>query len=561
MIDEIQIENLALIKEGTLIPARGLTAITGETGAGKTALLSSCKLLMGSRAERELIREGENEASVQGRFFFDEPVFANVVDPEAQDDPSLLSDIETVVSRSFSADGRSRVRINGSMVSLGQLSNAISGRIDLCSQHDQQGLLKASMHRALLDSWISDALQDRMREYRQAYLAAESARAKLDEIKLSRQTSDAKIEDMRYALREIEALGPIEGEYEDLVKLLEKSENAEALVSSAECAYSAISDDERILDLLNSAIASLEAASRYDGSLQDHIGSLREAGFILEDVSRDLALYKQDIEFDPETLVANQERVAQYQSVLRKYGPDIEDVLAKADEAKDAIALIDNADEVERQAQVALDEAEAALAAAAMGLSDLRASYAPTFASEVSSIMSKLEMGSADLVCEVTLLDRKQWNIEGPNKVELLFRPSDGMQARPLSRIASGGELSRVMLAIHVVMGEKDKVSTLIFDEIDAGVGGATALALAEVLGMLAHTHQVIVVTHLAQVAAKAEKQYIVSKHEENGMAQTRIEEVRGSAREEELARMLSGSITDTSIAHAKELIRGSKAA
>lgn len=560
MIDEIHIKNLALIKDGTLIPAKGLTAITGETGAGKTALLSSCKLLMGSRVDRELIREGESVAEVEGRFFMDADPFSVIDGSEAASD-AVMQDVETVVSRSFSVEGRSRVHINGSMVSLGQLSNIIAGQMDLCSQHDQQGLLRPSHHRAILDSWISDSLEEPMKAYREAYLDSESARAKLEDIRASRTLSDSRIEDERFIVREIEELSPVEGEYEELVSVLEKTENAEALANSADAAYRAISEDGNVLDLLTSAVSALEGAVRYDQSLQGHVDSLKEASYILEDVSRDLAIYKEDIEFDEDTLVRNQDRIARYQSMLRKYGPTVEDVMGRFEEARCAIGLFENADEVERKAQAELDAAEERLAAAACALTDIRKGFAPKLSEEVSAIMAKLEMGSADLLCAVELLDRSMWNINGPNKVELLFRPSEGMQPRPLSRIASGGELSRVMLAVHVVMGERDNVSTLIFDEIDAGVGGTTALALAEVLEQLARTHQVIVVTHLAQVAARAQKQYVVKKQEEGGIAQTRIEEVRDAAREEELARMLSGSITETSIAHAKELVAASKAA
>lgn len=550
MIDEIRVTNLALIKDASIRPSSGLTVITGETGTGKTALLSSCKLLMGQRADKTLVREGEEDAKVQGRLFLD----------SAADSKGNISDTsfegEVVISRQVSSDGRSRVQVNGGMVSVGELASLAAPHIDLCSQHDQQKLLKPSEQKILLDSWIGKECSDALELYQEAYRSAQEAAHRLEEIRERRLTSDGSVEDAKFLLSEIEAINPEENEYEDLLRMLDKAENAEALATQSQTAYEAMAGEDGILDRLNIAMSALDGAAKYDPKLSGYAESLREAGFIIEDVARDVASYKESMEFDPETLAESQEKVAAYQRVMRKYGPTLDDVFKRAAEASRVIEIAENADEVEKQALAEVEMAEALLAEKAHVLTSIRAGASGAFASAVCSVMADLEMGSSSLDCQVVDLARDQWNTTGPDRVEFMFRPSKNMQSRPLSRIASGGELSRVMLSLHAVMGDKDSVSTLIFDEIDAGVGGKTAVALADVLGRLAQTHQVIAVTHLAQVAAKADKHYVVDKREVKGMVETSLDAVSDNARVEELARMLSGSVTELSVAHATELLR-----
>ena len=397
MIDEIQVENLALIREATLVPARGLTVLTGETGAGKTALLSALKLLMGARADKDAVRDGEEALSVSGRFY-------------------------------------------GAVFSGFASSDDLAGR------------------------------------------------------------------------------------------------------SSADAVESGEADD---------------GAARYDAKLGEFADALREAGYVLEDMARETRDYREGVEFDPETLAQQQERMASLQGLLRTYGPRMEDVLARRAEAADLVSLVDDAAERERAAQRELDLAEEALAQAASALADARAEAAPRFAEAVTAQMDRLEMGGAQLVCDLAPLERVQWTKAGPQAVEFLFRPGAGMQARPLARIASGGEVSRVMLAVKVVLGEVDDVDTLVFDEVDAGVGGSTAVALADVLADLARTHQVIVVTHLAQVAVRGQAHYVVRKAagDEGAMPETDLRQLPESERPAEIARMLSGDATETSLAHAREML------
>ncbi len=562
MIDEIHVKNIALILDADLCPAKGMTAITGETGAGKTALLASCKLLMGQRADRSYVREGEEEAEVQGRLFLPESLMIdNGLNPDARREedivqPSLIpAEREVVATRRLTADGRSHVKINGEMASVAQLADLISPSIDLCSQHDHQMLTMPSEQRRFLDAWCENDINGLLETYRDAYDAVQEARLALDKIKNANAASDAKIEDARYILKQIDAVDPSQEDYDALIETLRRSQSAEMLARVTSEAHSALADEGNALDALSGAVALIEDGAKADSSLSKQADLLRDALFTVEDVARELAAYGSAIDLDVSELEMMQERASSYQSLMRLYGPQISVVIAKADEARATIALADNADEVEAKAVAALEEATSKLADAAKALTSSRKKGAPELSSQITQVMSQLEMGSAAFACTVESLPEDRWTLDGADDVVFEFQPSSGMQFRPLAKIASGGELSRVMLAVHVVMGERDSVPTLVFDEIDAGVGGATALALGDVLARLARTHQVIVVTHLAQVAAKADCQYVVRKTNEGDPPRTVIEQVIGDAREQEIARMLSGSITQASLEHARELL------
>ena len=549
MIDEIQVENLALIREAALVPARGLTVLTGETGAGKTALLSALKLLMGARADKDAVRDGEEALVVSGRFYG--------VALDGLEDADAEADLrELVATRRVTADGRSRVSLDGRMASVGELARAVAPAIDLCGQHEHQQLMKTSQHVRMLDAWAGGAVAEARAAYEEAFTAAGAAAAELARVREAVEASSARLDEARFVLQRIDAVDPREGEYDELLEELGRVEHAEALAVAASAAHEALAGEEGAIDALGGAVSALDSAARYDAKLGEFADALREAGYVLEDMARETRDYREGVEFDPEALAQQQERMASLQGLLRTYGPRMEDVLARRAEAADLVSLVDDAAERERAARQGLDRAEAALAQAAAALAEARAEAAPRFAAAVCAQMGRLEMGGAELVCDLAPLEREQWTKAGSQAVEFLFRPGAGMQARPLARIASGGEVSRVMLAVKVVLGEADEVDTLVFDEVDAGVGGSTAVALADVLADLARTHQVIVVTHLAQVAVRGEVHYVVRKTAgERAMPETDLRRLPDGERPAEIARMLSGAATETSLAHAREML------
>ena len=538
MIDEIHVENVALIHEADLVPGTGLTVLTGETGAGKTALLSALKLLMGERADSSAVREGSEGALVEGRLF-----------AGAHDEQGF------VAQRRVGPDGRSRARVDGAMASVRELSERVSPLIDLCGQHEHQRLLDASSHVDMVDAWAGAGVAATLEAYRTALAAAQEAARELARVEEASRTQGSRLEEARFAYERICDVDPKPGEYEELEERLPRFEHAEALAGCAHEAAEALSGEGGSLDALNAAISELSRMGRVDAKLAEFADELTGAAITLEDAAAELRRYRDSVDFDPEELAQAQERFSAFKGLLRQWGPRMEDVFARRDEAAELLSLVDDADARVRRAREARDAAEDALARAARDLTKRRNTAAPRFCREVGKQMARLEMGRAELVWDSRELPRERWTAQGPCACELLYRSGAGLTPRPLRRIASGGELSRVMLAAKVVLGESDAVDTLVFDEVDAGVGGATARSLAQVLADLARTHQVIVVTHLAQVAVQGSVHYMVRRSDEGDMPETRLVRVEGSDRVTEVARLLSGDASDESLAHAKQLL------
>lgn len=538
MLDELHVENLALIEEADFVPGPGLTVLTGETGAGKSALLSALKLLMGERADSAMVREGESAATVEGRLF------------------EGSQDIEGVaVARRLSADGRSRVRIDGQIAGVKELSRRIRPLIDLCGQHEHQRLLDSASHIEMVDMWAGESVGKALARYRETFAAVKAARKDYDRIVADSKAQGARIDDARFALEQIDAVNPDPDEFNHLREVLPRAVHAELLASTAHESHEALSGESGALDAVNTVIAELSRLGDVDDALGDIARSLTDAAIQLEDASSALRAYRDELDFDPDELQLMQERFGFYKSLLRQFGPELEDVIRRREEASSLLAVVDHGEVHIKRAKKKLDAAESVLIGAARDLASVRASFGPRFCREVTKQMARLEMGHAELIWHSEDLAREAWTRNGSQSFELLYRSGEGLTPRPLKRIASGGELSRVMLACKVVLGESDGVDTLVFDEVDAGVGGSTARSLASVLSELSRSHQVIVVTHLAQVAVMGDKHYVVRKSDEK-VPVTSIVEVTGKKRVDEVARMLSGDLSELSREHAEQLLR-----
>lgn len=537
MIDEVHIRNVALIAEATFAPNPALTVITGETGTGKTALLNALKVLVGERAGAGMVREGAEELQVEGRFLGEG-----------------CGEDGVVVSRRVSAQGRSRVSIDGSLASVKELSGGLGQSVDLCGQHEHQRLLSATYQRALLDEWGKEEIAEPLAGYRACLSAAKDTAAELQRLRQLEQADEVELDRARFALDQIGKADPQPGEYEELIERMPRLENAEMLVGQATLAQENLTGSGGVVERLEQALTSLDRIADVDSSVEPIQQLVREAYFSLEDVGRSLATYKDGVDFPREELEATQDRIAELQGLMRGFGPRMEDVLAQRAEAEAKIREYEGRDELIAQAESAHRAAEAELARAASALAQARAKVIPQFIEAVQAQMARLEMRGARLEASIEDLPRESWDSWGSQAFELLFAAGDGLKAQRLGRIASGGEMSRVMLALKVALGECDQVDTLVFDEIDAGVGGSTARALGAVLQDLAKTHQVIVVTHLPQVAVCGNAHYLVTKSED-ALPQTSLTPITGEARVAEIARMLAGEVSETSLAHAAELL------
>lgn len=540
VIDEIHIRDVALIHEARFTPSESLTVITGETGTGKTALLNALKLLVGERSDAGLVREGAGELNVEGRFFF-----------EGEEEG-------VVVIRRVGVQGRSRVSIDGSLASVKELASRIGAHVDLCGQHEHQHLLSPIYQRQLLDAWAGEAVLPFLKDYQTKFSLVKEAQAELDRLLDLESADGVELDRARFALEQIAAVDPQEGEYEDLQAILPRLEHAEMLQSEAVNAQTQLSSSEGVLEKLDAVLSSLSKIAAVDESVEEQCNTVREAFFTLEDVARTMATYRDQVEFSGEELEEVQERMASLQGLMRGFGPRMEDVFALREESHAKLAEYEGRDELIEQARKNRVAAENELEAAAHALEKARKAVVPQFLAEVQKQMSRLEMGSAKLEADLVALPRDQWDSWGPHTCEFMYAAGEAMKPQRLQKIASGGEMSRIMLALKVVLGKNDNVDTLVFDEIDAGVGGSTARSLADVLRDLSATHQVIVVTHLPQVAVCGDVHYLVTKSE-SAMPETYLTLLSEDERVKEIARMLSGEANEVALTHARELLEERK--
>ncbi len=541
MLEELHVKDLALIEDVWLEPGPGMTALTGETGAGKTALVGALKLLLGERADSGDVRHGAPETLVEGRF--------------------RLDGDEIITKRRVTADGRSRCSIDGSMATVGEMAERIGPAVDLHGQHDHQSLIRPATHVGYLDRWIGPSASDALTAYAVARLAYEQAVA--DRAALAEALAEAERRSgyLRYVADEIAAVDPCAGEDEAISARLPALQHGERLIAAAADAVSSLRDEAGAADSLARALMALESVAGVDPALDALAASLAEVAESLDDIGSDLRRYRDAIEHDPQALDVAMSRLSELAALKKKYGPTLADVLATRDDAVASLEALELGENGLAEADRALSEAEQTYRAAAQALAEVRSAAAPGFAEALTEAAQDLALSGAGFEVAIKPLEFARWSTNGSHSVEFLYRPAPATPARPLARIASGGEISRVMLALKSVLGAADDVPVLVFDEIDAGIGGSAATAVGRRLRSLADTHQVIVITHLAQVAAFAQTHLVVARTLAGDGAHTNVRCVDAEERVAEIARMLSGDTSASALAHARELLEQSTAA
>jgi len=533
ILSELHVRDLALIEETWLELGPGMTALTGETGAGKTVLVGALKLLLGDRADATLVRSGASEAVVEGRF----------ADAES----------ERTARRRVGADGRSRCYLDGEMATVGALADELGPLVDLHGQHDHQELLRTGSHAGLLDRFAgASPLLD---AYRAAFRAHADAAASLARFQAALGDRDLRIAALTALVEEIDRVAPEPGEDEAIAERLPRLRHGEKLAAASSAAYRALTDEAGAADRLGEAEGALARVAGVDPILDSLAEALADVDDRLGAAAAQLRDYGEGVEYDPVALEVAESRAAALAVLKRSHGPLLEDVIATRADAAEELDTLGEGEAGLDRARAAVAESDGALVAAGNALSSGRAAASASFEQRLADAARDLSMPHARFEVGLAPLARESWTADGPERVEFLYAPASGEPARPLARIASGGEVSRVMLALKSVLGAADTVPVLVFDEIDAGIGGATALAVGKRLKGLSAGRQVLVVTHLAQVAAFADAQLVVEKSEEAGRARTSVRAVAGDERVSEVARMLSGSDTEASRTHAQELL------
>lgn len=557
VIEELRIRDLGVIADATLPLGPGFTAITGETGAGKTMVVTALGLLMGDRSDAGSVRMGATQARVTGIVRTADPEVRDVVDDVGGD----IEDGELIMSRTVSAEGRSRAAIGGASAPVGALARLSERLFAVHGQSEQLRLRSGAAQRDTLDRFGGAEISEALAAYRAAHEERAAVEQRLAELTTHRDARAAEASRLREELDEIGAVEPQSGEEVELAARIEVLSNVEALRSAALGAGEALaseSGDPMQRDasgLVDIAIHEVDRVASLDPRLAAVLETLRAASFQLADAARELAVYASDLDEEgPSELAQANDRLAALNSLFRHYGATSDEVIAYADVASRRLLELegdgDALDELSDRLG-ALSDREQQLAHA---LSERRVAAATTLGGAVSTELRELALPDATFVVQVTALPALA--AHGADDVQFLLAPHPGAEPRPIAKTASGGELSRVMLALEVVLAGADPVPTFVFDEVDAGVGGAAAIEIGRRLGRLSRTSQVIVVTHLAQVAAFATNHLRVVKDSSGGFTESSCQRLEGDARLAEMARLLSGLDTsDSALEHAAELL------
>ncbi|WFB10253.1 DNA repair protein RecN [Streptomyces sp. LX-29] len=577
VLEEMRIRALGVIDDAVVELSPGFTAVTGETGAGKTMVVTSLGLLLGGRADAGLVRIGAKSAVVEGRIAVDR---RSSVAVRAEEAGAELDDGALLISRTISAEGRSRAHVGGRAVPVGLLSELADELVAVHGQTDQQGLLRPARQRQALDRYAGDAVAGPLEKYAAAYGRLRAVSTELDELTTRARERAQEADLLRFGLDEIAAAEPLPGEDAELAAEAERLGHAEALASAATAAHTALAGDPEDLEgvdaatLVAGAHRALESVRSHDPALAALADRVGEIGILLSDAAGELAGYADDLDADPRRLAAVEERRATLTHLTRKYGESVADVLAWAERGAARLAELEGDDDRIGELTAERDALRAELGTLAQTLTDARTEAAGRFAEAVTAELAELAMPHARVSFEIRQTETADetagievggrpvlFGPRGADEVELLLAPHPGAVPRPIAKGASGGELSRVMLAVEVVFAGSDPVPTYLFDEVDAGVGGKAAVEIGRRLARLAHSAQVVVVTHLPQVAAFADRHLVVEKTNDGSVTRSGVQAMEGEDRVRELSRMLAGQ-EDSQLAraHAEELLAAARA-
>lgn len=564
MLVELSIRNLAVIEHVHLTFANGFHVLTGETGAGKSIIIDALSLLAGSRGSSDLVRYGCEKAEIEGMFEMEDkhPVWAVMQRLGIHFDHNE----PIVIRREINAQGKSVSRINGQLVNLTMLREAGEWLVNIHGQHEHQSLLKVEQHVEWLDLYGGEGIDQALADYREIFERYTAALKERNRLLENSQQALQMIDLYRYQADEISAAGLKVDEEESLMEEKRKLANAEKLFEAVSEAYESVFGNGMGLDLIGKAVNRMEESTQFDRDLQPLLEQIRSAYYQLEDAAFQLRDRQEEVEFNPERLERIEQRLDVISSLKRKYGSTIEVILEHLAHIQKELDLTEHKDERLKHLEAALQRDFQIVIDRAFTLSNLRKEAAKRLSAQIEQELRDLQMERTRFQAHI---ERKEnpggWDVDGTSvkfaehgwdQVEFLISANPGEPLRPLHKIASGGELSRIMLALKTIFAGLDQIPVLIFDEVDTGVSGRAAQAIAEKLSNLSGSCQVFSITHLPQVACMADAHYVIQKEIDGERTYTRVKNLDQQGRIEELARMLGGvEITETTLHHAKEML------
>lgn len=560
MLRELHIKNLAIIDDASVEFGKGFNVLTGETGAGKSIIINALSLALGERAAGEFIRSGEKEAVVEALFdpppkLSNQPIYESLLDAGIEIKDGII------MKRLVSSQGRSRAYINGSMVNIQTLSDVSRSIIDVHGQYEHQSLLSQEIQLDMLDEY--GGLLPEREEVKSVYEKLLKLKRQIAELYIKEKERAQRLDMLKFQINEISAAELKEGDEESLTEELKVLSNAVRLSELANHSYDSLySSESSCIANLSKILGSLKAISEIDSKADVSVKSLEEAIPLLEEVGYFLRDYKDSINFSPERLDSVQERLELINGFKRKYGQNIKAILHFNDEAEKEFNELECSEEMFGSLKEELAGLKEAFTEKASRLSKKRGQVAKKIEPLIEAELSKLSMPDTKFSINFSretgddTTDGLKAAQNGIDSIEFLISPNIGEELKPLSKIASGGELSRVMLALKGTLSKGDKIPVLVFDEIDAGIGGIAADSVGQRLKNLSISHQVICITHLPQIASYADRHLKIEKRVEGKRTVVEIREIEKEERTEEIARMLSGDASDVSMKHAREMLK-----
>ena len=537
MINTLHIKNVGIIDDLMLDLNEGFNVLTGETGAGKTLIIDSLGVIAGERFSKEIIRKGENFSLIEASIYL----------------PNKGYEEDTVVvSREINLKGKNTCKINGRLVTVNELKEFMKNVIDIHSQNSNHSLLNVGTHIELLDKYIGKDILILKKEYLKKYKEYLKIKDELDKNYGDDREKQRRLDILNYQKNEIEEASLKEGEEDELEEkrnFYMSSEKINIGLSEAEERLS-----ENTIDNIGFAIRSIEKIESFNSNYQDVVSRIRECYYELQESLNDISSFKEDLYYDEEEQNEVENRLDLIKSLKRKYGNNIKEILEYKNEVEEEIEKIENMESYINSLKLNLEKVQNKMCEISLEMNKIRTNYSEKLSCKINKELKELEMKNAKFNIKIDFSEENNFNKNGLDKVEFMISTNVGEEEKSLIKIASGGEMSRIMLAIKSVLADVDETPIVIFDEIDTGISGKAANSTGEKMKKISKTHQVLCVTHLASIAAKGDYNYFVSKKVENGKTKTHIKKLNENELLEEIARISSGTVSTITINHAKEL-------